>query len=59
GVDGQTVEEAEAKALSIIARLRREVLAESYRPGEVRRVWLLNPADVARYSELKSPAVVI
>jgi len=48
GVDGQTVEEAEAKALSIIARLRREVLAESYRPGEVRRVWLPKPGGGQR-----------
>jgi len=48
GVDGQTVEEAEAKAPSIIARLRRDVLAESYRPGEVRRVWLRKPGGGQR-----------
>jgi hypothetical protein len=40
GVDGQTVEAAEAKAPSIIARLRRDLLTERYRPGDVRRVWL-------------------
>jgi group II intron reverse transcriptase/maturase len=48
GVDGQTVEEAEAKAPSIIARLCRDVLAECYRPGEVRRVWLDKPGGGQR-----------
>ena len=38
GVDGQTVEEAEAKAPSIIARLHRDLLTGRYRPGDVRRV---------------------
>jgi RNA-directed DNA polymerase len=33
GVDGQTVEMAEAKAPSIIAGLRRDLLAGCYRPG--------------------------
>ncbi len=48
GVDGQTVEAAEAKAPSIIARLRRDLLAECYRPGEVRRVWLPKPGGGQR-----------
>jgi RNA-directed DNA polymerase len=48
GVDGQTVEAAEAKAPSIIARLRRDVLAECYRPGDVRRVWLPKPGGGQR-----------
>lgn len=48
GVDGQTVEAAEAKAASIIARLRRDVLAECYRPGDVRRVWLPKPGGGQR-----------
>lgn len=48
GVDGQTVEEAEAKAPSIIARLRRGLLAERYRPGDVRRVWLPKPGGGQR-----------
>ncbi len=48
GVDGQTVEETEAKAPSIIARLRRDLLAEGYRPGEVRRVWLPKPGGGQR-----------
>ena len=48
GVDGQTVETAEAKAPSIIARLRRDLLAECYRPGDVRRVWLEKPGGGQR-----------
>jgi len=48
GVDGQTVESAEAKAPSIIARLRRDLLAERYRPGAVRRVWLPKPGGGER-----------
>jgi RNA-directed DNA polymerase len=48
GVDGQTVEEAEAKAASIIARLHRDVLTGCYRPGNVRRVWLPKPGGGRR-----------
>lgn len=48
GVDGQTVEVAEARAPSIIARLSRDLLAECYRPGEVRRVWLPKPGGGER-----------
>jgi len=48
GLDGQTVEAVEAKAPSIIARLRRDLLAECYRPGEVRRVWLPKPGGGQR-----------
>jgi RNA-directed DNA polymerase len=48
GVDGQTVEMAEAKAPSIIAGLRRDLLAECYRPGDVRRVWLPKPGGGQR-----------
>jgi group II intron reverse transcriptase/maturase len=48
GVDGQTVEAAEAKAPSILARLRRALLAECYRPGDVRRVWLPKPGGGRR-----------
>jgi len=48
GVDGQTVEDAEAKAPSIIARLHRDLLAECYRPGDVRRVWLDKPGGGQR-----------
>jgi group II intron reverse transcriptase/maturase len=48
GVDGQTVEMAEAKAPSILAGLRRDLLAERYRPGDVRRVWLPKPGGGQR-----------
>lgn len=48
GVDGQTVEMAEARAPSIIAGLRRDLLAECYRPGDVRRVWLPKPGGGQR-----------
>lgn len=48
GVDGQTVEAAEAKAASIIARLHRDLLTERYRPGDVRRVWLDKPGGGQR-----------
>jgi RNA-directed DNA polymerase len=48
GVDGQTVERAEARAPSIIAGLRRDLLAECYRPGDVRRVWLPKPGGGQR-----------
>ena len=48
GVDGQTVEAAEAKAPAIIARLRRDLLEGCYRPGDVRRVWLPKPGGGQR-----------
>ena len=48
GVDGKTVEAAEAKAPSLIARLHRDLLAECYRPGEIRRVWLEKPGGGQR-----------
>jgi RNA-directed DNA polymerase len=48
GTDGQTVETAEVKAPSIIARLGRDLLEECYRPGDVRRVWLPKPGGGQR-----------
>jgi len=48
GVDGQTVEAAEAHAPAIIARLSRDLLEGSYRPGDVRRVWLPKPGGGQR-----------
>ena len=48
GPDGQTVEAAEAKAPSLIVRLRNDLLAECYRPGAVRRVWLPKPGGGQR-----------
>ena len=55
GVDGQTVETAEARASSIIAQLRRDLLAECYRPGEVRRVWLPKPGGGQRGLGIPTP----
>lgn len=40
GVDGQTVEEAEAQAPRLLAALRRDVMAGRFRPGDIRRVWI-------------------
>ena len=48
GMDGQTVEAAEAKAPSIIARLSRDLLTECYRPGDGRRVWPPKPGGGQR-----------
>jgi len=48
GVDGQTVEAAEAQAPALLARLRRDMLEGRYRPGDVRRVWLPKPGGGQR-----------
>jgi hypothetical protein len=48
GVDGQTVEMAEARAPALLARLRRDLLEGRYRPGDVRRVWLPKPGGGQR-----------
>ena len=48
GIDGQTVETAERNAAALIAGLRQALLRESYRPGEVRRVWLPKPGGGLR-----------
>ena len=48
GVDGQTVEAAEAKARVLIARLRRDLLEGCYRPGDVSRVWVPKPGGGQR-----------
>lgn len=48
GVDGQTVEEAEAQAPRLLAVLRRDLLAERFRPGDIRRVWIPKPGGGQR-----------
>jgi group II intron reverse transcriptase/maturase len=48
GLDGQTVESAEAKAPSMIARVHHDLLNGTYRPGDVRRVWLPKPGGGQR-----------
>jgi len=48
GIDGQTVEEAEAQAPRLLADLRRDLLAGRFRPGDIRRVWLPKPGGGER-----------
>ena len=48
GVDGQTVEEAEARAPKLIAQLRRALLEGRYRPGPIRRVFIPKPGGGQR-----------
>jgi RNA-directed DNA polymerase len=48
GVDGQTVEEAEAQAPRLLAGLRRDLLAERFHPGDIRRVWIPKPGGGQR-----------
>jgi group II intron reverse transcriptase/maturase len=40
GADGQTIEQVREHLDDILNRLRRELLAGTYRPGEIRRVWI-------------------
>ena len=53
GIDGQTVEEAEADAPKLLPRLRRALLEGRYRPGDVRRVFI--PKREAGSGALASP----
>ncbi len=48
GVDGQTVEEAEASAPKLLPRLHRALLEGRYRPGDVRRVFIPKPGGGQR-----------
>ena len=43
GIDGQTVEEFERKALSHILEMRKQLLAEEYKPVAVRGVQIPKP----------------
>ena len=40
GVDGESVEEVVDNAHRLLPRLRRALLEGSYRPGDIRRVWI-------------------
>lgn len=40
GVDGRSVDEVVAAAPRLLPYLRRELLAGTYRPGDIRRVWI-------------------
>jgi len=48
GIDGMTVEDAEARAPKLIHHLRRVLLEGSYRPGDVRRVFIPKPGGGKR-----------
>ena len=48
GIDGQTVEEAEARAPKLLHHLRRALLEGCYRPGDVRRVFIPKPGGGQR-----------
>jgi RNA-directed DNA polymerase len=48
GIDGQTVEEAEAQAPKLLPRLHRALLEGRYRPGDVRRVFIPKPGGGQR-----------
>ncbi len=48
GVDGKSVEEVVDNAHRLLPRLRRALLDGSYRPGDIRRVWIPKPGGGQR-----------
>jgi RNA-directed DNA polymerase len=48
GVDGQSVEAVNEHHQELLPRLRRELLAGTYRPGDIRRVWIPKPGGGER-----------
>ena len=48
GVDGRSVDEVVAAAPRLLPYLRRELLAGTYRPGDIRRVWIAKPGGGQR-----------
>jgi RNA-directed DNA polymerase len=48
GVDGQSVEAVLAHSKELLPRLRRQLLDGSYRPGDIRRVWIPKPGGGER-----------
>lgn len=48
GVDGRSVDEVVAAAPRLLPTLRRELLAGTYRPGDIRRVWIPKPGGGQR-----------
>jgi group II intron reverse transcriptase/maturase len=48
GVDGQSVDEVVDKARYLLPRLRRALLDGTYRPGDIRRVWIPKPGGGQR-----------
>jgi RNA-directed DNA polymerase len=48
GVDGCSVDEVVGAASRLLPYLRRELLAGTYRPGDIRRVWIPKPGGGQR-----------
>ncbi len=48
GVDGRSVDEVVGAAPRLLPYLRRELLAGTYRPGDIRRVWIPKPGGGQR-----------
>jgi len=48
GVDGQSVEAVNEHHQELLPRLRRKLLAGTYRPGDIRRVWIPKPGGGER-----------
>jgi RNA-directed DNA polymerase len=48
GVDGRSVDEVVGATLQLLPTLRRELLAGTYRPGDIRRVWIPKPGGGQR-----------
>jgi len=48
GVDGRSVDEVVGKAPQLLTQLRRALLAGTYQPGDIRRVWILKPGGGQR-----------
>jgi group II intron reverse transcriptase/maturase len=48
GVDGRSVEEVVANAPRLLSKLRRVLISGSYRPGDIRRVWIPKPGGGQR-----------
>jgi group II intron reverse transcriptase/maturase len=48
GMDGRSVEEVVGAARTLLPKLRRELLSGSYRPGNIRRVWIPKPGGGQR-----------
>ena len=48
GVDGCSIEEVLAAAPRLLPQLRRDLLSGTYRPGDIRRVWIPKPGGGQR-----------
>ncbi len=48
GVDGRSIEEIVADVPRLLPKLRRALLSGTYRPGDIRRVWIPKPGGGQR-----------